>query len=97
MEQKDLDTLNSIIELVSGRDETYGGFENIAITTQDLKSIVRDAPRYPTLRETEAEAIDMILHKIARIVNGADNEAAILDSWRDIAGYASLVVSDFKE
>jgi hypothetical protein len=30
----------------------------------------------------------MILHKIARIVNGDPNWS---DSWRDIAGYATLV------
>ena len=34
------------------------------------------------------EALDMILHKIARIANGDPNYA---DSWIDIAGYAKLI------
>jgi hypothetical protein len=33
----------------------------------------------------------MILHKIARIVNGDSNYA---DSWHDIGGYAKLVVDE---
>jgi hypothetical protein len=36
----------------------------------------------------QREALDMILHKIARIVNGNPNET---DHWHDIAGYATLV------
>jgi len=34
------------------------------------------------------EALDMIAHKIGRIVNGDPDYE---DSWRDIAGYATLV------
>jgi len=36
----------------------------------------------------QREALDMICHKIARIVNGNPDYA---DSWTDIAGYATLV------
>ena len=36
----------------------------------------------------EQEALDMIFHKIARILNGDPNYA---DSWHDIAGYATLI------
>jgi len=36
----------------------------------------------------QIEALDMIAHKIARILNGDPNYA---DSWDDIAGYAKLV------
>jgi len=36
----------------------------------------------------QQEAIDMILHKIARIVNGNPNYK---DSWTDIIGYATLI------
>jgi len=35
------------------------------------------------------EALEMIQHKIARILNGDPNYA---DSWQDIAGYAQLIV-----
>ena len=36
----------------------------------------------------QAEALEMIVHKIARIING---DADYSDSWRDIAGYAMLI------
>jgi hypothetical protein len=36
----------------------------------------------------QLEALEMICHKIGRIVNGDPNYA---DSWIDIAGYAKLV------
>lgn len=40
------------------------------------------------------EALDMIVHKIGRILNGNPN---YIDSFRDIAGYAELVVNYLKE
>jgi hypothetical protein len=40
------------------------------------------------LAADQQEALDMICHKIGRIVNGDPNYA---DSWVDIAGYATLV------
>ena len=36
----------------------------------------------------------MILHKLARIVNG---DANYIDSWRDIVGYTQLVVDELLE
>jgi hypothetical protein len=40
------------------------------------------------LTPDQQEALDMIFHKIGRIVNGDPDYA---DSWIDIAGYATLV------
>jgi len=40
------------------------------------------------LAADQREALEMIAHKIARIINGDPNYA---DSWVDIAGYAKLV------
>ena len=36
----------------------------------------------------QLEAVNMIVNKLARIYNGDPNYS---DSWRDIAGYATLV------
>jgi hypothetical protein len=47
--------------------------------------------QYADLLSTDAviaEALDMILHKIGRIVAG---DATFKDHWVDIAGYATLV------
>ena len=43
---------------------------------------------WETLSFDAAEALDMIQHKIARILNGDPN---YIDSWTDIIGYARLV------
>lgn len=40
------------------------------------------------LSSAQAEALEMIQHKIGRILSGNPNEP---DHWRDIAGYATLV------
>jgi hypothetical protein len=36
----------------------------------------------------QREAIDMIIHKLGRIINGNPDK---VDSWRDVAGYSTLV------
>jgi hypothetical protein len=41
----------------------------------------------------QRESLDMIAHKIARILNGNPN---VHDHWHDIAGYATLVANDLK-
>jgi hypothetical protein len=46
--------------------------------------------RNKELDSDQLEALDMIAHKIARILNGDPNYA---DNWIDIAGYATLVAN----
>ena len=41
--------------------------------------------------EVQMVALDMIFHKLSRIGCGNNRE---IDHWRDIAGYASLVVKE---
>lgn len=72
------------------RNNRYGTFRDQAEIAVHVKESLR---AFVTLRQAalapdQAEAIDMIVHKISRIVNGDPNYA---DSWRDIAGYATLV------
>lgn len=40
------------------------------------------------LNPMQSESLDMIAHKIGRIIAGDPN---VEDHWRDIAGYATLV------
>jgi hypothetical protein len=77
-------------ETLNQRHETYGYFIGVAEISQDLK---RALFYYLTARDKDlapdqTEALEMILHKIARIVNGDENH---VDSWHDISGYATLV------
>jgi hypothetical protein len=81
------DTIDAVL---NERGSRYGKFESHAEITQILK---REVARYLTRQRKELsfdqqEALDMIFHKIGRIINGDPDYA---DSWVDIAGYAKLV------
>ncbi len=69
------------------RGTRYGIFSAHAKVTQELKRVICTHQRR-TLADDQQEALDMICHKIGRIVNGDPDYA---DSWHDIAGYAQLV------
>jgi hypothetical protein len=82
--------MTDITETLIQRGNRYGVFTGHAEVTQDLKmTIARHlAHRLKVLAPDQQEALDMICHKIGRIVNG---DADYDDSWVDIAGYAKLV------
>ncbi len=81
------DTTQQILEQ---RGKTYGLFVDHAYLSQRLKAVIDDAARQrgKILAADQKESLEMICHKIARIINGDSNYA---DSWADIAGYARLV------
>lgn len=76
--------------LLTERGSRYGNFLDHARITQRLKKVAHQfADQHnKTFDVDQAEALDMIFHKIGRILNGDPNYA---DSWIDIAGYAKLV------
>lgn len=80
----------NLTDTLNERGSRYGNFLDHAKVTTDLKFIINRAlnDRNKTLACDQIEALDMICHKIGRIVNGDPNYA---DSWHDIAGYAQLV------
>jgi hypothetical protein len=76
--------------ILDARGSRYGNFLDHARITQRLKEVAHGfaAHHGKTFDVDQAEALDMIFHKIGRILNGDPNYA---DSWIDIAGYAKLV------
>lgn len=70
------------------RQRTHGNFESHAAISQALKEVMYEQPSYLELNAVQKEALEMIQHKVARILNGNANHA---DHWHDIAGYATLV------
>lgn len=78
----------SLEETLIERGNRYGAFSGHALITQGIKDAMRDGPRWEELDPDMIEALEMIAHKIGRILNGDPNYA---DSWHDIAGYAQLV------
>lgn len=76
--------------LLAEREKTHGSFEIHAAVTQELKAVLcqqlLDQGR--DLEHDMQESLDMICHKIGRIIAGNPRHA---DHWDDIAGYATLV------
>lgn len=73
------------------RGKRYGRFADHADVAQNLKQVFRvrcGLVKWSAMNPDQCEALDMIAHKLARIFNGDPNYG---DSWRDIAGYATLV------
>lgn len=77
--------------LLAERKQRYGTFSGHAEVTQDLKRVMANhlAKRNKTLADIQWEALEMIAHKIGRIING---DARYDDSWKDIGGYSQRVV-----
>lgn len=84
--------------LTTERAKTHGRFEDHARCTQYLKRVVRleidkrEKRGQDKLSTQHLEAIDMILHKIGRIVAG---DCAYQDHWDDIAGYAHIANKEY--
>lgn len=78
----------AIDDTLKERGSRYGSFEGHARLAQELKDSLRGREGWKNLTEDQREAMDMICHKMARIINGDPN---FHDSWHDIVGYAKLV------
>lgn len=76
-----------ITETVAERTSQYGDFRDQGMIAQALKETARMGSSWGQMVGFQREAIDMILHKIARIVCGNPDYA---DSWHDIQGYAKI-------
>lgn len=71
------------------REAKYGDFKIQAEFAQALKYLMRDhVEGWRRLSSAQREALDMIQHKISRILNG---DPTYRDSWTDIIGYAKLI------
>lgn len=87
--------MNNVDTILEERGNRYGKFKGHAEVTMDLKRLIRAhaSIRQKLLSDSQQEALDMICHKIGRIINGDPNYA---DSWIDIAGYAKLVADELE-
>lgn len=85
---------DEITATLAQRGERYGEFTNFASICQQLKNVAHNAPNWATIPDDCREAVDMILHKVSRVLNGDPNYA---DNWHDIQGYAKLVETRITE
>ena len=85
--------LQSTEATLEQRGSRYGDFDSHSQLSQTLKSAFHDHVvefgQPEAFTDTINEALDLIFHKLARVANG---DPLYDDNFRDIAGYATLVV-----
>ena len=82
--------VSKVDKVLDTRADQYGSFMQSSDTVIRIKGIMHNAVARNAvhLYPDQLQALDMIATKISRIVHGNPNH---LDSWTDIAGYATLV------
>lgn len=93
--------MSDVNATIADRGKRYGNFDGHAAITQAIKAVMSGFGYGPNgyfntshhtnwnqLTASQREGLEMIAHKLGRILNGDPNWA---DSWHDIAGYAKLV------
>lgn len=78
----------SIDETLAERGSRYGDFADHASVTQGIKNAMAQSENWGNMDDDQQECLEMIAHKIGRILNGDPN---YVDSWTDIIGYTRLV------
>lgn len=99
--------MTNLTKTLEERGNRYGRFDGHSEITQALKRTLRGednkfseqresalALAWMRLEDDQRESLEMIAHKIGRILNGDPNYS---DSWADIAGYAKLVADRLEE
>lgn len=93
--------MEQISETLRNRHSIHGNFSDNSRMSQVLKRLIRGEYNHDELSESlyifrvgynrlspvQIEALDMIFHKISRILAGNPNHP---DHWHDISGYATL-------
>ena len=85
--------MTDIDTILTERGQRYGKFCDHAKISQRLQTAMRETDGWHNLGASGREALEMVAHKIARILNGDPTYA---DSWVDIAGYAQLVADELQ-
>ena len=83
-----------IDEILTERQKTHGDFRDHADVTQRIKMVMCCSVKWGTLTTSQRESLEMVAHKIGRILAGNPNHQ---DHWADIAGYAQLVANQLQD
>lgn len=82
--------MTDIDATLNERGQRYGTFEGHAKISQAIKKAMRNSPNWESMADDQKESLEMVAHKIGRILNG---DADYHDSWHDVIGYIRLVES----
>lgn len=78
-------------KILKDRGEQYGDFRYQFAFSQEIKDLMKEQPNWEELTPAQKEVLEMVSHKLSRILYGNPNNE---DSWRDIAGYVTLVADE---
>jgi hypothetical protein len=81
-------------KLIEARHSTHGDYSCVAELDQALKDVLRNHVGWDRLTPGQALAIEMIVHKIARIMCGKPD---FRDHWLDVCGYVQCVLDRLPE
>lgn len=79
-----------IEQTLAERGARYGSFRTHALYVEHFLSAYEDSPNWIGMSSDSKQALRVIADKIARILNG---DPEYDDNWRDISGYATLVLN----
>lgn len=85
--KEEVAAMEGVTATLQERGSRYGDFTDNAAYAQQLKRQLQTHPRWALLDATKREALEVIMQKTARILNG---DPEYKDNWHDIAGYATL-------
>lgn len=86
--------MTTIDQTLAERGNRYGSFDEHARITQNLKRAMADSPNWARMTDDQREALEMVQHKIGRILNGDPDYE---DNAVDIVGYATLMLKAMQE
>lgn len=79
--------MGEVRDILKVRGTTHGDYSDHSRITQNIKSVMHDSPNWNKLSADQTETLEMVAHKIGRILAGNPD---FRDHWDDIAGYATL-------
>ena len=81
-------------QILSDREQTHGAFREVAGYSQAMKTLMRSSRNWERLDVAQAQALEVVADKVARILCG---DPSFADHWQDGAGYFELVVRDLSD
>lgn len=83
-----MNDMKTIVETLKERNTTHGEFRDNSAASQSFKKILRSHQNWEKLAPYKKEGLEMMMHKIGRILEGNENYQ---DHWDDLVGYAKLM------
>lgn len=80
--------------MLDSRLKTHGEYGKFAEVEQSLQEVMRNAEGFKKLSPTQKSVLNMIQHKIARILAGSPDH---LDHWRDLLGYGQRALDELQK